>query len=76
MLILGVWRLWSPMAGLIGTLPLFLCLARLWDVSSRLIDLIRERAVFLAAPPLNVDLASTQILEVNWCLCGMRASIA
>lgn len=65
-LTLGVWRLWSPMAGLIGTLPFFLCLARLWELSSELIDLIRERAVFLAAPPLNIDLASTEIQKVNW----------
>jgi hypothetical protein len=66
MLILGLWRLWSPMAGLIGTLPCFYCLARLWEAAMRLIDLIRERAIFNATPPLNVDLTSTQIQEVNW----------
>ena len=65
-LVFGLWRLWSPLAGLVGTLPLFLCLARFWDLSSRLIDLIRERAVFLSAPPLSVDLTSTEIQEVNW----------
>jgi hypothetical protein len=65
-LVLLLWRLWSPMAALIGTLPIFVCLARLWDTATALIDLIREQAVFLAAPPLTIDPATIQIQKVNW----------
>lgn len=62
----GFWRLWSPMAGLVGTLPFFLSLARLWEVSTQLVDLIREQSIFRNAPPWNIDLAPTRIQKVDW----------
>jgi hypothetical protein len=64
--VLAVWRLWSPMTGLMATLPFFYCLARLWECGVRVVDLIREQAVFNAAAVTEVDSAATGIRQVNW----------
>lgn len=66
LLVLVVWRLVSPLWGIAASLPLFYLAAQLWDAGMRIVDLVRERAKFDAAPPTNIDLAPQQIREVNW----------
>lgn len=67
--LLGVfvlWRMVSPLAGIIGALPAFYLAARIWDTSMRIIDLVRERASYDAAPMTEIDPAPQAMVEVNW----------
>jgi hypothetical protein len=66
LVVIVAWRLVSPAVGAAVSLPLFIIVARLWDLLVRILCLVREQAVFAAAAPVTLDLASDQVREVNW----------
>ena len=66
LLIFVVWRLASPFAAVVVSLPSLYVLAGLWDVGSALAILRRERAVFNAAPTAAINMNPNQICEINW----------
>jgi len=61
-----MWRAFTPLAAIISTLPTLVLLALLFDTTRVIFALVRERALFRAAPATPVDLAPQQIHEVNW----------
>lgn len=61
-----LWRMVSPLAGIIAALPAFYLAGRIWDTSTAIIDLVREQALFKAAPSAEIDLAPGSMVEVNW----------
>jgi hypothetical protein len=65
-LVLFVWRLGFPRAGVAFSLPAFYLVARSWEALMRIVQLVRERSVFAAAVPATIELSSPQIREVNW----------
>ena len=66
LLIYVVWRLASPFAAVVAALPSLYFAARLWEVLNAIMSLVRERAVFNAAPAGAVDMNPNQICEINW----------
>jgi hypothetical protein len=66
LLVLVVWRFASPVWGAIASLPLFYCVARLWDTGRWIVALVRERALLNAASPLEIAMPPQQVQEVNW----------
>jgi hypothetical protein len=66
LLIYVVWRLATPFATVVAALPSLYFAARLWDSLSDIMSLVRQRAVFIAAPPAAIDMNPNQICEINW----------
>ena len=66
LLVLVVWRLTSPVWGIVVSLPVFYLAARLRDTGLLIATLVRERAEYNAAPPTNIDLAPQEVQTVNW----------
>ena len=66
LLIFVVWRLASPFAAIVASLPSVYVLAGLLDVVRALAILWREQAVFKVAPTAAVDMNPNQICEINW----------
>ena len=66
LVVLIAWQLHSWFAGLLVSLPFLYLAARSWETSLRIVSLIRERAIFHAAVPVEIDMAPTDVVEVNW----------
>jgi len=66
LLVWVVWRMASPFAAIVASLPSLYVLARLWDVGRALAILKKERAVFNVAPTTAVDMNPNQISQINW----------
>ena len=66
LLVFLVWRVVSPLAAAVASLPLFYVAAQLWDAFMRIVELVREHAVFKAAAPATIDMAPQQVREINW----------
>jgi hypothetical protein len=64
--VLLAWSLFSPLAGLVLSLPLLLLLAKSWEAMMQIITLVRERAIYLAAAIVEVDLAPTEVQRLSW----------
>jgi hypothetical protein len=65
-LVYVVWRFVSPFAVIVAGLPALYSVARICNSFFSIVWLVRERAVFRAAPAAPIDLAPQQIYEVNW----------
>ena len=66
LLAVAMWRIISPLAGLLATLPMCYVAACCWQSLQRIIELVRERAIFRAAVPATIDFDTQQIRQVNW----------
>jgi hypothetical protein len=65
-LVFAMWRLVSPLSGLIVSLPLCYVGVRSYETMCCIARIYRERAIFRVAVPMPVDLKSQQIQEINW----------
>ena len=66
LLVLAAWRLHSPLAAGVASLPLIVLAAKMWDTLQAIVQLVREYAAYQAATPVEIDLTSTEIRRVNW----------
>ena len=56
----------SLTAGVILSLPIFVLLAKCWDTLSHIIALVREQALYRAAPDVVIDLEPTEVKRLSW----------
>lgn len=66
LLVFVVWRLISPLAGVAAALPAVYLLGQMWEGLMRIVQLVRERSAFEAAPLATIDSAPAEVQEVNW----------
>jgi len=66
LLVLAAWWLHSPFAAVVVSLPLVVLAAKMWETFREIVRLIREFSAFQAATPVEIDLTSTEVREVNW----------
>jgi len=56
----------SLTAGAVLSLPVFVLLAKCWDTLTHIIALVREQALYRAAPEVVIDLEPTEIKRLSW----------
>lgn len=61
-----VWRLVSPFAGIVVSLPVFYLLGRIWDTGTSMFQVWREKRLFDSAPLAEIDLAPVGMVKANW----------
>ncbi|MBA3313060.1 MAG: hypothetical protein H0T47_07200 [Planctomycetaceae bacterium] len=66
LIVLAAWRLHSPLAAVVASLPLFVLAAMMGETFRRIVKLVREYGAYQAATPVEIDLTATEIREVNW----------
>lgn len=66
LVVLLAWYFLSPVAALVASLPIFVLLVKCLEALGRIIALVRARAIFRAAAPVEIDLAPTEVRRVNW----------
>lgn len=56
----------SLTSAVILSLPIFILLAKCWDTLTQIIALIREQALYRAAPEVVIDLEPTEVKRLSW----------
>ncbi len=56
----------SVLAAIVLSLPVFILLAKCWDTLTHTIALVRERALYQAAPEVVIDPEPTEIKRLSW----------
>jgi hypothetical protein len=56
----------SLTSAVILSLPVFILLAKCWDTLANIIALVREQALYRAAPALVIDLERTEVKRLSW----------
>ncbi len=56
----------SLTAAVILSLPVFILLAKCWDTLANIIALVREQALYRAAPEVVIDLEPTEVKRLSW----------
>lgn len=66
LVVLLAWYFIFPLVAVVLSLPVLLLTVKCWESLLAIIRLVRERAIYRAAPVIEIDLAPTEVKRLNW----------